>query len=395
MSEQKQQVFIVGSKGIPSKYGGFESFVEYLTRYKKSQKIQYHVSCAVEPEDWTGKKEIIYNDARCFHIKWRKLGPARAIFYDTDAIKECIQYMKANPTERPILYILACRIGPFMKHYVKQVHKLGGIVYVNPDGHEWKRAKWSAPVRKYWKYSERKMVQHADLLICDSKAIEKYIQNDYAKYQPKTTFIAYGSETVKSTLEDDSKELQDWYREKSVTAGNYYLVVGRFVPENNYETMIREFMSSDTEKDLVLISNVEKNAFYEHLLSQTHMDMDKRIKFVGTVYQQELLKKIRENAYGYLHGHEVGGTNPSLLEALGSTDVNMLLDVGFNHEVGEDGAVYWTKETGSLSGLIHNVDCMTKDEITELSQRAKSRIDKEYSWDKIIHDYEEIFLKEE
>ena len=384
-----QNVFIIGSKGIPSAYGGFESFVDRLTFFRKSNDINYHVACAVEPEDWTAQteKEFSYNNARCFRIKWKKLGAARAIFYDVDAFKECIDYIKANRIEQPIVYVLACRIGPFFNHYVKKIHKLGGKVYVNPDGHEWKRAKWSAPVRAYWKISERLMVKHADLLICDSKAIEKYIHEDYQKYSPKTTFIAYGSDTVKSKLSEDAKELNDWYQEKGVKAHEYYLAVGRFVPENNFETMVSEFMKSNTKKDFVLITNVENNSFYESLLKSTHFDQDKRIKFVGTVYDKELLKKLRENAYGYFHGHEVGGTNPSLLESLGSTDLNLLLDVGFNREVGEDGALYWSKEDGALASLIHKADAMTAEEISAMGIKAKERITKDYSWDYAMKKY--------
>ena len=115
------------------------------------------------------------------------------------------------------------------------------------------------------------------------------------------------------------------------------------------------------KKDFVIITNVEHNKFYEELKISTGFEQDKRIKFVGTVYDQELLKKIREQAYAYFHGHEVGGTNPSLLEALASTDLNLLLDVGFNREVAEDGALYWSKEENSLAALIENAekyDCM-------------------------------------
>ncbi|MCJ0554362.1 glycosyl transferase, partial [Enterococcus cecorum] len=144
-----------------------------------------------------------------------------------------------------------------------------------------------------------------------------------------------------------------------------YLIVGRFVPENNYEAMIREFMKSKTKRDLVIISNVEKNAFYNDLNKHTNFEKDERIKFVGTVYDQEQLKYIRENAYAYLHGHEVGGTNPSLLEALGSTKVNLLLDVGFNREVGENGALYWKKNT--LSDLIDEVDTFTESDVDKLN----------------------------
>ncbi|OUZ23678.1 hypothetical protein A5867_001363 [Enterococcus sp. 6D12_DIV0197] len=104
--------------------------------------------------------------------------------------------------------------------------------------------------------------------------------------------------------------------------------------------MIKEFMKSDSKKDFVLVTNVEENKFFEKLKSKTDFEKDGRIKFVGTVYDQELLKYIRENAFAYFHGHEVGGTNPSLLEALVSTKLNLLLNVSFNREVGKDGAIY-------------------------------------------------------
>jgi len=388
-----KNVFIVGSKGIPAAYGGFESFVDRLTFYQKDKNIKYHVACAIDADKCPENREFEYNGARCFYIRWKNVGPARAIFYDLDALNECIAYIKKNRIQNPLVYILACRIGPFMKHYVNKIHKLGGRVYVNPDGHEWKRAKWSAPVRAYWKLSEKLMVKDADLLICDSKAIEKYIQEDYEKYAPNTTFIAYGAETSKSKLADDAQELIDWYAEKKVRCKEYYLVVGRFVPENNFETMVREFMKSDTKKDFVLITNVEQNRFYEELKASTHFDEDSRIKFVGTVYNTELLKKIRENAYGYFHGHEVGGTNPSLLEALGSTDLNLLLDVGFNREVGEDGAVYWTKADRNLAELIERADKMSETEIRAMGELAKARISNDYSWDYIVAEYEKVFME--
>ena len=300
-----KHVFIIGSKGIPANYGGFETFVEKLTEQQKSKKIKYHVSCLAD-----NNNQFEHNGARCFNVKVPNIGPAKAVYYDIAALKECIKYIKENNIENPIIYILACRIGPFVGKYKKQLKKLGGTLFVNPDGHEWKRAKWNTAIRKYWKVSEKLMVKHSDLLVCDSINIEKYIKEDYKKYNPNTTFIAYGADMEKSKLNDNDPKLLKWYEEKGVKENEYYLVVGRFVPENNYETMITEFMKSDTKKYLVLITNIEQNKFYEELKVITGFDKDSRVKFVGTVYDQELLKKIRENAYGYFHGHEVGGTNP-------------------------------------------------------------------------------------
>lgn len=385
---KRQHVFIIGSKGIPAAYGGYETFVDKLTDYCTTDVIRYHVACAADENT----KDFIYHNAHCFNIKWKKLGAARAIFYDCDAFEYCIKYIKKHHIGHPLVYVLACRIGPFFAHYVKKIHKLGGKVYVNPDGHEWMRAKWSVPVRKYWKISEQLMVKHADLLICDSKNIEKYIQQTYCNYKPETTYIAYGADTGKSKLTDEDEQLIEWYDEKGLRAKEYYLVVGRFVPENNYETMLREFMKAKTKRNFAIITNVN-DKFLDELEKKLHFRSDPRIKFVGTVYDQELLKKIRENAYGYFHGHEVGGTNPSLLEALGSTELNLLLDVGFNREVAENGALYWSKRDGNLAMLIEYADKMDTGEIDKLGKLAKKRIQDWYSWGYITGKYEKLFLK--
>ncbi|MBP0725128.1 DUF1972 domain-containing protein [Bacillus sp. RG28] len=383
-----KHVFIIGSKGIPAKYGGFETFVECLTAKKKNSSIQYHVSCLVDDN-----QEFEHNGARCFNVKVPKIGSARAVLYDLLSLRESIKYIKQHNLTDCIIYILACRIGPFISYYKRKLEKMGVTVFVNPDGHEWKRSKWNALIRMYWKLSERLMVKHADLLVCDSKGIESYILADYRQYIPKTTFIAYGADVSPSVLFDDAA-LDEWYTSHNVKSNEYYLVVGRFVPENNYEIMIREFMGSNSKNDFVIISNVEKNHLYDDLLAKTNFDKDPRIKFVGTVYDQELLKKIRENAFAYFHGHEVGGTNPSLLEALASTKLNLLLDVIFNKEVGEDGAVYFSKQEGSLTNLIHEVEKYSQTTIDQLSEKAKKRIINEYSWEKIVDKYESVFIKE-
>lgn len=383
-----QHVFIVGSKGIPGAYGGYETFVDKLTEYHETHpELRYHVACKDDKNC-----EEIYHNARCFHVKVPNIGAAQAIYYDVAALRRCCQYIKANKIEKPIVYILACRIGPFAGWFQRRIHRLGGQLFINPDGHEWMRQKWAAPVRKYWKISEKMMVKHADLVICDSKNIEKYIKESYAQYAPKTTFIAYGAETRKSALADDDKKLTDWYAEKGLAAKSYYLVVGRFVPENNFETMIREFMRSKTDKDFAIITTAN-DAFLAQLEERLHFKADKRIKFVGTVYDQELLMKIRENAYGYFHGHEVGGTNPSLLEALGSTDLNLLLGVGFNREVAEESALYWSKDEGDLAALIERADALSAEEIAAYGEKSTARIAEAYSWEFISQEYYDCFVE--
>ena len=147
-----------------------------------------------------------------------------------------------------------------------------------------------------------------------------------------------------------------------------------------------------TVKKFAIITNANEK-FLDELEKKLHFKKDKRIKFVGTVYDQELLMKIRENAYGYFHGHEVGGTNPSLLEALGSTDLNLLLNIGFNREVAENAAVYWTKESGNLASLIDKADNIKPQKRIEYGKRAKRRIKEAYSWQFISNRYLKEFLE--
>lgn len=359
-------VYIIGSKGIPAKYGGFETFVEKLTEFQKDKDIQYYVACMRENSAKSGITEDVFehNGATCFNIDVPNIGPARAIAYDIAALNKAIEIAKKNKDEAPIFYILACRIGPFISTIKRKIKAFGGTLMVNPDGHEWLRAKWSLPVRKYWKYSERLMVKHADLLICDSKNIEKYIQTDYTHYQPNTTYIAYGTDITRSQLTSSDEKVRSWYDEKGVRENEYYLVVGRFVPENNYESMIRGFMKSNSKKDFVLITNVEQNKFYEKLRQETGFDKDPRVKFVGTVYDQELLKYIREHAFAYLHGHEVG----------------------------EAGAVYWRKD--ELTRVIEEVERFDEDAVSELDEKSSQRIANAFTWEKIVKSYERIFTKE-
>lgn len=377
-------VFIVGSKGIPARYGGFETFVENLTAGKQSGEIQYHVSCMNN-----GEEHFEYNRADCFHVRVPLPGAPGRIFHVALVLRQVESWCMTHPREQVIVYILGCRIGPLLIPHARKLHRLGARIFCNPDGLEWKRDKWNAAAKRFLRYCEACLVRNSDLAICDSRNIEAYIRDTYGEKVKATTYIAYGADVKRSACSEEA--LQEWYNRFGIRRKEYYLIVGRFVPENNYETMLREFTASRTNRDLVIITNVEHNPFYDRLVETTGFINDKRIKFVGTVYDAELLKKIREEAAGYVHGHEVGGTNPSLLEALASTRVNLLLDVGFNREVGGDGALYWDKSTGSLRALIEKADALPEQEIVLLDESSTRRIVEAYNWEQICRAYEEVF----
>lgn len=383
-----QDVFIIGSRGLPAKYGGFETFVEELVTNQTNKSITYHIACL---SDSKHKEHFVYKGADCFYINPPKLGPARVIAYDMMAISHALAYIDRYHIQKPIFYVLGNTIGGFIAPFAKHIHQRGGRLLINPDGLEWKRSKWSKPVQQYLKYAEKQMTKHADLVISDNIGIEAYIKKSYP--WAKTTFIAYGTEIGRSCLSTSDEKVRTYFQTFEITENQYYLILGRFVPENNYEIAIREFMASSTQRDLVIICNHDKNPYFEQLVSATGCDKDARVKFVGTQYDKQLLAYIREHAFAYIHGHEVGGTNPGLLEALAHTQLNLILGVTFNQSVAKTAALYWTKEKGSLTGLINRVD--QKESFADLGERAKQIIAKEYTWEKIVGEYEALFLDED
>jgi len=380
-----QHVFIIGSRGLPAQYGGFETFVDQLVSHQVSPDIQYHVACLSNNQAY---QHFDFKGIDCFTIKAPRLGPARVIAYDMMAINYALKHIKKQGIEQPIFYVLGNTIGAFVAPFARKIHKLGGRFYINPDGLEWKRAKWAKPIQAYLKYSEKIMTRHADLVISDNPGIESYIKEAYP--WSKTTYIAYGTDLSPTSLNSQDNKVREFYQKWQTQEKNYYLILGRFVPENNYETAIREFMASSTKRDLVIICNQEGNPYFEELRARTGFDQDPRVKFVGTVYDQDLLKYIRKEAFAYIHGHEVGGTNPGLLEALAQTDLNLVLGVSFNQTVAKDSAHYWTKETGNLAHLIDRVDSL--EDVSEWGQRAKANMKQNFTWEKIVGEYEELFL---
>ena len=380
-----QHVFIIGSRGLPAQYGGFETFVDQLVSHQVSPDIQYHVACLSDDQAY---QHFDYKGVDCFTIKAPKLGPARVIAYDMMAISYALKVIKKQGIEKPIFYVLGNTIGAFVAPFARKIHKLGGQFYINPDGLEWKRAKWTKPIQAYLKYSEKIMTRHADLVISDNPGIESYIKEAYP--WSKTTYIAYGTDLSPTSLTSRDRKVRELYQKWQTQEKNYYLILGRFVPENNYETAIREFMASSTKRDLMIICNQEGNPYFEELRTRTGFDQDPRVKFIGTVYDQDLLKYIRKEAFAYIHGHEVGGTNPGLLEALAQTDLNLVLGVSFNQTVAKDTAHYWTKETGNLAHLINQVDSL--EDVSEWGQRAKANMKQNFTWEKIVGEYEELFL---
>lgn len=399
-----KHIFICGAKSI-GQYGGYETFVHELARHMENIKdIQLHILCKANGEGAMDESvlenvtrltemEFMYHGAHCIKLKVPKLGAATAIWYDAAAVNYSISYCKEHGIDEPVLYILTCRIGPFINGCKRRLRQIHGQYQLNPDGHEWMRKKWPLPVRKYWRWSEKRMVRAADLVICDSLNIEKYIQSTYRSSHVRTAYISYGGDASEEMEQSSAVSFQDVMRRYGLQEGDYYLVVCRFVPENNIEIILREFMQSKTRRRLALVMT-ENSKFRDRLEKELHFSCDERICFLGEIYDRKLLKRLREGAWAYLHGHEVGGTNPSLLESLAATKVNLLFRVPFNEEVAQDAAMYWTKEPGDLSALLDEADMLSEEKRSLLAEKARGRIRDSYSWQHIADEYKKLWGSE-
>ena len=384
----EKNIFIVGARGYHFPYGGWETFVDNLIDNTKDKTIKYYITNLTHEKK--EKKKISYqSNVEIHNIYVPAQGFVTMFTFTIISINHFINYIKKKKMNNVILVVLGCKVGPLFLIWRPILHKLGVKVIINPDGLEWKREKWAWWIKQCFKISERYSIKYSDYCVCDSKAILEYVNKKYKKSKTLSTFIAYGAyENTKAYKTKMVKELWEKYQ---ISSKNYYLIVGRFIPENNYETMIKEFMKSKTKKDLVIICNLEKNKFYQQLKENTNFDKDKRIKFIGSVYEQESLLYFRQHAYAYIHGHSAGGTNPSLLEALANTNVNILYDVSYNKEVGENSCFYFTKEENNLKKVINKTEKLTEKEQKDYGALAKERIHKEYTWDLVVNKYSKLF----
>lgn len=383
-----KNIIIIGARGYKSNYGGWETFVTNLVENYNDKKTKFHI-----PELTTSKElknKIIKKDnVDCLQIYSPNIGFATMFIYAIKALGKMNKYIKKHNLKNCIVYILGCRMGPFYRLLIHSLKKQGIKIYLNPDGLEWKREKWPWWIKQCFKISEHCMVKNSDAIISDSKAIKNYIDTKYKKFNKESYFIAYGAYLNQKGNKNDT--VNELFKKYKINENNYYLIVGRFVPENNYELIIREFMKSKTKKDLVIISNVKENKFYNELKEKTNFESDKRIKFIGSVYEPEALVYIRKNAYAYIHGHSAGGTNPSLLEALATTKVNILYNAIYNVEVGAFSSLYFSKKENDLKNIIEKVDAFDEKTIKKYQKLAIDRIKDEYTWQIVVDKYKKIW----
>jgi glycosyltransferase involved in cell wall biosynthesis len=375
--KQKSSIAIIGSRGIPNNYGGFEGFTETLSENLVKNGYKVYVSCE-HPGEKNCTKTL--NGVNLFyfpikHPKYSIMGMIYEVLYDVYSL------FKASIMADQI-YMLGYSASLFF--FIPKL--FGKKLYLNPDGFEWKRAKFNSSLKFLLKISEKMGSFWADKIIADSKGIKEYYDK---KYNIESNYIAYGASEI-PPVKWDNEKLPDELKHGTISDSDYWLLVARLEPENNIHTIIEGYIKSDTKKSLIVVGNYDSPQYLEYI--NNIIDKyggDKKIVFTGGIYDQDTLNMLRQNCFAYLHGHSVGGTNPSLLEAMVMKNVVLAHDNQFNREVCEDSALYFM-DPDELKVRINMVENYT-DNYLELKSRAFFRVKNEYSWDKIFALYNVLF----
>jgi len=258
--------------------------------------------------------------------------------------------------------------------------------YLNPDGFEWKRAKFNSPIKFLLKINEIMGSFWADRIVADSKGIKEYYDK---KYDIESSFIAYGADEI-PPVKWDNEKLPEILKYGIKINPAYWLLVARLEPENNIHTIIEGYIKSDAKKPLIVVGNFDSPQYEQYIKSIVNeLSADKKIVFTGGIYDLEVLNMLRQNCFGYLHGHSVGGTNPSLVEAMSMKNLLIAHDNQFNREVCEDTALYFLN-SDELKYRINQVE-RNPENYQEYKSRTYERVKKEYSWDKIVGQYHQLF----
>lgn len=356
-----KNIAIIGTQGVPAKYGGFETLVENIIGDNCSDNVRYTVFCSSKDIKSKAKE---YNGARLRYIPLHANG-AHSIPYDIISMLRCLRGYDAIL----ILGVSGCLFMPVLKCLCRS------RIIVNIDGLEHRRAKWKNWVRKLLKASESMAVRYADVVITDNKGIQ-----DYAKqlYKRDTTLITYGGDHAilnNVTIEREEEILKGY----GLNSNGYSMSVCRIEPENNCHITLETFAKSNER--LIFIGNWDRNG-YSRKLKEEYKGKYDNIIIADSVYDLEVLYALRKNAKMYIHGHSAGGTNPSLVEAMFFGRPVLAYDVVYNRET-TFGQAYYYNNTQELTELIGRTD-LSGSIMKELAQNN-------YTWKKIASQYEALY----
>ena len=354
------KISIIGSRGIPALYGGYETFCEKI--FPELQRCGNEVLIIGEKDNFV----LHENKLPSKYLNFNK--SENPLKYYHKSIKESISWGADK--------IIMCGVGGVFSaiYYSNKIE-----FYVNPDGLEFRRAKWSLFKRFFIFVQYLFCALFIENIICDSQGIKTYYSKKFNR--KKNLFVAeYGTEL------DDSSEKTNNKSEFNIPSrlNDYFLIVSRLEPENNVKMMIEGYIESKSEKNLIIVGKLDT----EHAQNLIKYKSP-RIKFLNGVYEKSHLKALRKHAFAHLHGHSVGGTNPSLLEAMGAANLILAHRNSFNEAIlNSDG--YYFSSSKELSLIIREIESIKSSILKKKSQNNYFKAKENYTWEIIGVKYNQI-----
>jgi glycosyltransferase involved in cell wall biosynthesis len=356
----KMKIAILGTRGIPARYGGFETFAEKLAAGLSAHGLDVTVFCEAGNES----APEAYLGANLRYISAPTLGPLQTILYDL----KCLWSARKG---YDVVYMLG--YGSALFCLIPRLWKTE--VWINPDGLEWGRAKWGFLAKCYFRIMEWCSLYTANRIIADSEAIAANLAERHGRMK-NFTVIRYGCEVIVSPPPADP--LAEWH----IIPRNYYLIVCRLEPENHVREILQAFQKSSSTREMIVVGNHLVGTNYVKTLRELK---DARIRMIGTVYDQVKLTCLRYHSFAYMHGHSVGGTNPSLLEAMGCGNLVFAHDNPFNREnLGPCG--YYFVDVEELTKAIQTAE-ENDEELAQRREALRKRAGADYRWADIVSQY--------
>ncbi|MCR9016238.1 DUF1972 domain-containing protein [Aquiflexum gelatinilyticum] len=360
------KVCILGAKGYPYVYGGYDTMVKELGERLQKKGVDVRVYCH---RSLFKEKPSVVNGIKLIYM------PAVETKILTQLTHSFFSMIHACFSDVDVIFVVNSANGPF--GLISRIFRKPTAI--NVDGLEWLRPKWKGFGSKYFFWASKMATKFYDQIINDSDEMRRiYIE----LFKAESKVIAYGANP---SFDSDPTKLQKWNLPKE----SYYLIVGRLVPDNNADLIIAGFIQSDTKRKLVIVGDVPyQDSYAEGLKSM----QDERLLFTGYVTDPEELKALYHNCFAYFHGHEYGGTNPAMLKAMGYGCAILALDTPFNQEMLQNGkhGWYFSKNPVSVSALISKAE-NNPEEIEGLRLTAREGLTQKYNWDFVTEQYLEVF----
>lgn len=358
---ERRRIAILGTRGIPAAYGGFETFAEELAVRLAAAGVDVTVYC----EAGAGAQPAEYRGVRLRYLPATACGPLTTVLFDLRSLWDARR-------GHDVVYLLGYGAAQFS--FIPRL--FGSEVWLNVDGIEWMRAKWGRVARAYFKAMEFFSVKFPNRVIADAEGIRAHLLARHRKL-PDCSVIAYGAPIIEKA--PDPEGLSEW----GLIPGGYYLVVCRLEPENHVREIIQGYAASDSSRPLIIVGNHQAATDYVRSLQPLASE---RVRFIGTVYDKPTLQALRYHALAYFHGHSVGGTNPSLLEAMGCGNLVIAHDNPFNREMlAEGGRFFRTAE--DIPSLTSEIEALTEQRAQVERTYLRDRIRQHYHWDLIADAY--------